>query len=123
MNRAASSAAEALGRHGEELAARYLQLQGMRVLARNWHGDGGELDIVATWGPVLVAAEVKTRSGTRFGDPLESADQDKLRRVRRLARAWAAAQPRRFARIRVDAVGVLLRPGGRWYVRHQRGVG
>ena len=58
-----------LGRRGETLAARHLTSLGMRVLARNWRCPGGELDLVLRQGSTLIACEVKTRSGTGFGDP------------------------------------------------------
>ena len=35
-------AKDALGRFGEDVAARYLSDLGMRVLERNWHCDIGE---------------------------------------------------------------------------------
>ena len=36
-----------LGAWGEQAAAEYLSGLGWRVVARNWRGDGGELDLVA----------------------------------------------------------------------------
>ncbi|MFC7327866.1 YraN family protein [Marinactinospora rubrisoli] len=113
---------ELLGRRGEDIAAAYLERAGMRVLARNWRCPAGEIDIVARHGGTLVAAEVKTRSSTRFGSPLEAVTAAKRARLRRLVRAWAAGRPESYARLRVDVLSVLRAPGGRWYVRHHRGV-
>ncbi|MEU3906764.1 YraN family protein, partial [Streptomyces goshikiensis] len=42
-----ASQQRALGRYGEELAARRLAEAGMTVLARNWRCRSGEIDIVA----------------------------------------------------------------------------
>ena len=39
------NAKDALGRHGEDLAAEYLQQSGLRVLDRNWRCADGEIDI------------------------------------------------------------------------------
>jgi putative endonuclease len=61
-----------LGRTGEQVAAEYLERAGLRVLDRNWRSATGEIDIVATERRVLVVCEVKTRSGTGFGTPLEA---------------------------------------------------
>ena len=58
-------AKDALGRHGEELAARHLIEQGLVVLDRNWRCDVGEVDIVARDGDALVVCEVKTRRSRR----------------------------------------------------------
>ncbi len=62
-------AKDAVGRYGEEVAARFLLDAGLTVLERNWRCRGGELDIVATDGSALVFVEVKTRSSARFGSP------------------------------------------------------
>src|SRR5215472_13574802 len=58
---------------------------GLRVLDRNWRSAAGEIDIVAAEGQVLVVCEVKTRSGTGFGTPLEAIIQNEHARLRRLA--------------------------------------
>ncbi|MDR0403222.1 MAG: YraN family protein [Treponema sp.] len=47
------------GREGEEAAARALEKEGMRVLARNFRSNAGEIDIVAQDGEILVFVEVK----------------------------------------------------------------
>ena len=49
------NAKDALGQHGEQLAADYLQGAGLRILARNWRCAEGEIDIVAADRRVLVA--------------------------------------------------------------------
>jgi putative endonuclease len=49
---------------------------------------GGELDLVARKGSVIVFSEVKTRSGTRFGEPFEAVTAPKQARIRRLAAQW-----------------------------------
>lgn len=109
-----STAHTALGRYGEDLAARWLQDQGYRILDRNWRCAAGELDIVAEAQGWWVAVEVKTRRGVGFGDPFESISRRKLQRLHGLARAWAAEHPgvSHRDRWRVDAVSVLIPAGG-----------
>jgi putative endonuclease len=116
-------ASEALGRYGEELAARRLSEAGMVVLARNWRCAAGEIDIVARDGDVLVICEVKTRSGEGFGSPLEAVTAAKAARLRRLAMAWLAEHDVHPAEIRIDVVGIVRgRSGGPSKVEHVRGV-
>ncbi|GAA1999638.1 YraN family protein [Nocardiopsis rhodophaea] len=111
-----------LGQRGEELAAAFLERQGMRVLARNWRCPEGEIDIVARYGATLVIAEVKTRTSLRFGSPLEAVDRRKRDRLRSLARLWSARNGGAAARIRIDVVAVLVRSDGRTYIGHHKAV-
>ena len=114
---------DALGRRGEQIAAEYLQQAGMRILDRNWRCAQGELDIVAVERRVLVACEVKTRSGTRYGSPLEAISQRKRARLRRLAIAWVVAHGVLFDEVRVDLIGLVRDRSGRFTIEHLRGVG
>jgi putative endonuclease len=117
------NAKDELGRHGEQLAAEYLQRAGFRILSRNWRCSEGEIDIVAADRRILVAVEVKTRSGTGFGTPLEAVTARKRNRLRRLAVQWVVAHGVLFDEIRVDVVGVLKDERGGYSLDHVRGVG
>jgi len=119
---AATRAKDALGRYGENLAARHLDDDGFVVLERNWRCDQGEIDIVARDGDVLVVCEVKTRSSLRHGTPFEAVTQRKLHRLERLGIAWMQARAVRPRRMRVDVVSVLRPPTGRLVIEHVRGV-
>ena len=68
-------------------------LRGYRILATNAWAGGNELDLVVRRGRRLVFCEVKGKSGTRYGDPLEMVGPEKQRRLRRAAEAWLAAHP------------------------------
>lgn len=113
----------ALGRYGEDRAARWYAARGYTVVDRNWRCTAGELDLVVVRasGPrtELVVVEVKTRSSDRYGSPLEAVGPDKQRRLRRLAGEWLAARwpevdgSRRPSAVRFDVVAVL---GGKVHV-------
>ncbi|GGQ87535.1 UPF0102 protein [Streptomyces asoensis] len=114
----------ALGRYGEDLAARRLADTGMTVLERNWRcGRTGEIDIVARDGDVLVLCEVKTRRGGGFQHPMAAVTPQKAQRLRDLAQRWiqehGGAPP---GGVRIDLVGVLLPRRGAAVVEHARGV-
>jgi putative endonuclease len=112
-----------LGRFGEAWAARHLREQGMVVLDRNWRCDAGEIDLVLRDGPVLVVCEVKTRSSTAYGSPLEAVGEQKAARLRRLAARWLAAHDLRPDHVRLDLVGVLVTGTDAPRVDHVVGVG
>lgn len=71
-----------LGRQGEAAAARWYQLRGFSVVARNFRTRMGELDLVAVRGDLLAIVEVKTRSrDAGFGTPGEAVDLHKQQRL------------------------------------------
>ncbi len=118
-------AKDAVGRYGEQVAARYLADSGLIVLARNWRCRDGELDIVAREGDVLVFCEVKTRSSLAFGDPAEAVAGRKAAQLRALALCWlteqrALAAPSFWPELRFDVVSVLRQHTGAATVRHVR---
>jgi putative endonuclease len=111
-----------LGQQGEQLAAKFLTDAGLSVLELNWRCSLGEIDIVALDGRTLVVCEVKTRSGVRFGTPLEAITRQKACRLRKLAVAWVRAHGLVFDQIRIDVVGVLRAAPGEFRIEHVRGV-
>jgi putative endonuclease len=117
-----TSDAGQLGRLGEELAADFLTGLGMVVLARNWRCRQGELDLVAADGRRLVVCEVKTRSGTGYGDPAEAVTRRKMGRIRQLTRCWLAEHRVRWCEVRFDVISVHCPPGGEPHVEHLQGV-
>lgn len=50
-----------IGRKGEDMAARYLENRGWKILERNWRAGHKEIDIIASTGRTLVIVEVKLR--------------------------------------------------------------
>jgi len=116
------AAKDELGRRGEDVAVEHLQGKGLVVLDRNWRCRAGEIDVVATEetsaGARLVVCEIKTRSGTRYGEPAEAVTGLKAQRIRQVTRAWLAAHRVDWCQIRFDVVAVLMRPGTPVTVQH-----
>jgi putative endonuclease len=112
-----------LGERGENIAARHLVTRGLVLVDRNWRCDAGEIDLVLRDGQVLVICEVKTRTSTDYGDPLEAVDQRKVDRLRRLAARWLRVHDCHPEDIRIDMVGVLVPPGRPVEVEHVEGIG
>jgi putative endonuclease len=110
----------ALGAYGERVAVRLLTDVGLQVLDRNWRCRSGELDIVARDGSALVFCEVKTRTGSGFGHPVEAVTAVKRARLRALARAWLDAHDHHAPDLRFDVVGVFVPAVGPARVTHLR---
>jgi len=113
-------AKDAVGRYGEDVAARHLTDAGLRILARNWRCPDGEIDIVAVDRGALVFCEVKTRSSERFGTPGEAVTRRKADQLRRLAWRWLQEHPAGGVDVRFDVVSVLRSRAGAAVVEHVR---
>src|ERR1700735_1392163 len=73
------------GAAAEELAAQYLQVRGLKILARNMRCKAGELDLVCLDGEVLAIVEVRQRGSAEFGGALSSVTWTKQRKILRAA--------------------------------------
>ncbi len=113
---------DALGKYGEELAARHLMVKGFVILERNWRCDLGEIDLVAREASDLVVCEVKTRRSDAFGTPVEAVSARKVRRMRTLALRWLDERNVNPRDIRFDVVGIVQPLVGPPQITHLRGV-
>ncbi|MDE2765049.1 MAG: ribonuclease HII [Chloroflexota bacterium] len=100
-----------LGAQGEEIAAAYLAVAGLRVAARNFRTRRGEVDIVAEDGETLVFVEVRTRRTASFGSPEESVTARKRQRVAVVAQEYLRQHGLESRPWRVDVVAVLAQRG------------
>ncbi|MDH3359496.1 MAG: YraN family protein [Desulfobulbaceae bacterium] len=103
-----------LGRQGEEVACQHLRKLGYRILCCNYRRRQGEIDIVAEDGVVLVFVEVKTRSGSAFGDPLEAVTSRKRNQIAKTALQYLAENDCHGRSSRFDVVGVIIQKDGKF---------
>ncbi len=59
----------ALGKVGEDIAARFLSRKGYEIIGRNTRTFVGEIDIIARKKSLIVFVEIKTRRNSLFGPP------------------------------------------------------
>ncbi|MDX1655639.1 MAG: YraN family protein [Candidatus Competibacteraceae bacterium] len=76
------------GRTGEDLAVRYLQDQGLKMVTRNYRCRCGEVDLIMRDGPALVFVEVRLRRSSRYGTPAETVTARKQTRLIRTAQFY-----------------------------------
>ena len=107
------------GRLGEDRAAAYLEAEGFDVVGRNVRWRGGEVDVVARKGDLVVFCEVK-RWETYDEEAMEYAvDGRKRHRIITTARAFLADHCEYDGfHVRFDVIFV----GRRAYVRHIPGA-
>ncbi|MBQ9421832.1 MAG: YraN family protein [Lachnospiraceae bacterium] len=84
------------GARYEGIAARFLELQGFEILARNYRCREGEIDLV-TYDPTaanICFTEVKYRSSLRCGYPSEAVNAAKRTKIRNVSRHYLMDQTR-----------------------------
>lgn len=109
------------GQQAEQLAARYLQKHGLKILTRNFNCRLGEIDLIALdSADCLVFIEVRYRQNRQFGGALASVTCQKQTRIRRAAGLFITRQPRlarlpcRFDVVAVEAGATSRRPELTW---------
>lgn len=66
-----------IGQITEEIAAQYLNKQGLTLLAKNVHSRQGEIDLVMKEHDTLVFVEVKYRKNNAFGGAISAVSYKK----------------------------------------------
>ena len=95
------------GSWAEDLTARWYERHGYTVIARHWTMRGGELDVVARRGSLVVVCEVKARRNAFMGHPLEAMTPLKQMRVRRAGVAFLHTLGEAGLTLRFDVASVL----------------
>ena len=107
-----------LGRWGEWIALRHLLAMGWDVVARNWRGRQGEVDLIAWHDSRLVFVEVKTSRLPSSFLPEERVDPEKQRRLERLASEFVWRHELEETPARLDVIAVETRDQVRFRLRH-----
>lgn len=96
------------GKFGEDYTADYLINKGLQIIARNFRRKGGELDIVALDGKVLVVVEVKARKFGSLTDGLDAMTVTKRRNIIRTAQRFIDETDVEFDEMRFDVAELTL---------------
>ena len=100
-------ARRAQGDAAEERACRHLEGAGFTIAGKNYRTRGGEIDIVARKGKLLVFVEVRSRGDADFGTPEEPAPPARRRRVVAAARQFLSkGPPSSWREARFDVIAV-----------------
>lgn len=96
-----------LGKKGEEIALKFIEKKGCRVLEVNWRYRKSEIDIIAMDGEVLIFIEVKSRSSDYFGRPETFVDQRKQELIVDGAQAYMEEVGHEWE-VRFDIISILF---------------
>jgi putative endonuclease len=81
------------GAQAEQLAAQFLQKQGLKLLHSNYRCRFGEIDLICQHDGALVFVEVRLRSNAAFGGAAASIDARKQAKLVRTAQHYLATLP------------------------------
>lgn len=99
------------GDRGERAAATFLKRKGMKVLARQFNTQWGEIDLVMRDRDTIVFVEVKSRHSTELGRPEERVDQKKRVNSTKAAYAFLKRYQKLGHRARFDVVAIVWPEG------------
>lgn len=97
------------GKIGEDYAEKYLVQKDYYILARNYHSRFGEIDIIASDGNTIVFVEVKTRTQSAFGSPLEAITKSKLAKMVKTSQFYLSQRNLHSQPYRYDAIEIIFR--------------
>jgi putative endonuclease len=101
------------GAAAEQLAAQYLQVRGIKILARNLRCKAGELDLVCLDDGVLAIVEVRQRGSPEYGGALGSVTRAKQRKIIRAAQYFLGREKHwRNSPTRFDVLAIEGLPDG-----------
>jgi putative endonuclease len=110
-----------MGDYGENVAAAFLRASRCHILARNFKAPrGGEVDIIARDGQLLLFVEVKTRHASAKIRPLAAVDKAKQKLIERGANAWLKQLGTRNLPWRFDVIEIWLEEGEKPRINHVR---
>ena len=110
-----------VGKLGEELAKKYYQNSGYKIVETNTRKRFGEIDIIAQSNGKTIFCEVKTRSSDRFGSAVESLTYTKKKRILRMIRYYCLKNKVSDENIRADFVAIQIN-GGTAELKHFQGI-
>ncbi|MCR4892962.1 MAG: YraN family protein [Lachnospiraceae bacterium] len=92
----------------EDEAVSYLEENGYRILERNYRDHRfGELDAIGQKDGAIVFFEIKYRSGSACGSPLEAVDKRKRRKISRTALHYLTSKGYGlYSPCRFDVIGI-----------------
>ena len=101
-----------IGKQGENLAVKYLENLGYKILHRNWRYRFVEIDIIASLGNIVHFIEVKTRTGSAFGQPEEAVTKKKMEQMQLGAEEFQYQHPE-WKYVQFDVLAIRIFPNNR----------
>ena len=109
---------QAVGKSGEELAQKFLKKKKYRIINRGYRLFRGEIDIIAYDKDTLVFIEVKTRRGSKFGQPEEAVTLSKQKQIQKIAQGFLIFNQLENIKCRFDVIALNLDDNQAYTIKH-----
>lgn len=97
-----------IGKIGEDLAVKYLEQVGYKILQRNFECRQGEIDIIALYKNEIIFIEVKTRTNIKFGNPADAVDRSKQKHLLKAVKYYLYSRNLEDEFVRIDVIEIYL---------------
>ena len=106
-----TSSNKIIGQIGEDLACKYLEKNGYKIIERNKrYSRFCEIDIIAQEKNTIVFVEVKTRKNDNLGSPFEAITKTKYNHIKNGVFQYLNDLKNPKTGFRIDAIGIVLQP-------------
>jgi putative endonuclease len=106
-----------LGRRGESIAKAHLEAVGYEIMDENWTFGKAEVDLIAYKDRTIIFTEVKTRTGTGFGQPEDFVDNRKQKLLADAADEYIYLMNHQ-GEVRFDIIAILFTPQNTYTLKH-----
>lgn len=97
-----------IGKLGEDLATKYLEQIGYKILERNFECKQGEIDIIAQDKNEIVFIEVKSRTNQKYGKPAEAVNQTKQKHLTKAVKYYLYSRHLENEFVRIDVMEIYI---------------
>lgn len=95
------------GKKGEEIAGKFLEKKGIKILSRNYCTKYGEIDLIGIKNKTIIFIEVKLRNNKSFGLPSEAIDYKKVQKIKNTAMVYITENDLNDKDCRFDVISIL----------------
>ena len=100
------------GMQGEDIACKFIESHGGRIIERNFRFKGGEIDVIYKDGDYIVFGEIKYRSSSTFGMAEEAVGYRKQRTISRGCDFYLVKNHLdEFTKVRFDVIALNIDEG------------
>lgn len=104
-----------IGNYGENIAQKYLEINGYNIIEKNFYCRIGEIDIIGEDCGCICFIEVKTRYNDLYGLPCDSITKHKMHKLYKTAQVYILKNKLFKKNFRFDIVEIIINPNNDKY--------